>query len=435
MRHLLVISHFFPPMGGGGVQRVAKFVKYLPQHGWRTTVLSGRAEDYWMRDESLANEIPPSTRVVRTAAASGLGILRRVGGVPAARRSAGGFGFLRRAGAWMLIPDTYVGWRPFALRAARDILRADPPAAILSTGPPETNHLVALALRRETGLPWLADFRDPWFGLHLFPAPTRWHRRQHQALERDVLRAADCLVATTTWLRDLLRERAAAAARIHVIRNGYDPEDFGAAPVPPPDPGGPLVLAHTGMLTLSRSAAGLLQGLGTLLERQPELRGRVRVELVGARESANDALVTSAGLRDCVRFRGYVPHRDAIAAMLAADVLVLIKHADARYRGLVPGKLYEYLGAGRPILALVPESEAADLIRELGCGEVVPPGDGEAVARALAAFLEAKQAGTLVTRYRTAAAAAFTRPEQARNLAALLDQIAPRVATAVGAMP
>ena len=427
MRHVLVISHFFPPMGGGGVQRVTKFVKYLPLHGWRATVVCGRAEDYWMQDASLVGEIPASARVVRTAAASGLGLLRRVrGGAKAARRSAGGFALLRRAAAWMLLPDSYIGWRPFALRAARSVLAADPAQVIFSTGPPETNHLVALALHRETGLPWLADFRDPWFGLHLFPAPTRWHRRRHELLEQEVLRSADCLVATTSWLRDLLRARPGdAARRLVVIRNGYDPEDFPVDSAPRPDPEQPLRLAHTGMLTLSRSAAGLLRGLQLLHARRPELQGQIQVELVGARESGNDGLVAQAGLQDCVHFRGYVAHREAIAAMRAADALVLIKHIDARYVGMVPGKFYEYLGAGRPILALVPESEAASLVRDLGCGEVVAPDDGETVARVLLQWLEAKRAGTLAARYPSGAAPRFTRPEQARNLAALLDQIAP----------
>ncbi len=153
-----------------------------------------------MRDETLLRELPESARVVATAGASGLGILRRLRGGRAtgasARRSSRGFGALRRAAAWFLVPDSYVGWRPFALGAAREIVRDDPPDALMSSGPPETNHVVGLALRRETGLPWLADFRDPWFGLHLFPAPTAWHRARHAKLEAAVLDQADCIVAT-----------------------------------------------------------------------------------------------------------------------------------------------------------------------------------------------------------------------------------------------
>src|SRR5438445_1984909 len=108
MRHLLVISHFFPPMGGGGVQRIAKFVKYLERAGWRATVIAGRPEDYWMRDDSLLAELPASARVVRTAAASGQGLLRRLrpSATGSGRRSSGGFAALRRAASWFLVPDT-----------------------------------------------------------------------------------------------------------------------------------------------------------------------------------------------------------------------------------------------------------------------------------------------------------------------------------------
>jgi glycosyltransferase involved in cell wall biosynthesis len=427
MHHVLVVSHFFPPMGGGGVQRVTKFVKYLDPCGWRATVIAGRAEDYWMQDETLLADLPASLAVERTAAASGLGILRRLrpaGAVASSRRSSRLYGALRGAGSFFLVPDTYVGWRPFALRAARDIVARDRPQAVLSSGPPETNHLVALELHRTTGLPWLADFRDPWFGLHLRPPPTAWHRARHARLERAVLARAAAVTATTTWLRDLLRARAPRPLeRLHVIRNGFDPSDFPPSP-PPRPPATPLRLVHTGMLTLTRSAEGLLAALVRLHTAHPEQRGAFEVELVGARESRNDAAAAAPALAGCVRLRDYVPHRDAIAAMQAADVLVLIKHVEPRYRGLVPGKLYEYMGAGRPILALVPESEAADLVRGLGWGEVAPPDDAEAIAAALGRLLAHKRAGRLSDVYPMRGREQFERRAQTENLAALLAQIA-----------
>jgi glycosyltransferase involved in cell wall biosynthesis len=427
LKHVLIVSHFFPPMGGGGVQRITKFVKYLEPCGWRATIVCGRPEDYWMRDDSLLAELPASARVVRVAGASGLGLLRRLRGgttTQGSTRSSRGFGLLRRATSWFLVPDSYVGWRPFALRAARAVLHDDPPQALLSTGPPETNHLVGLALRRTAGLPWLADFRDPWFALHLHPAPTPWHRARHARLERSVLSGADAVVATTLWLRDLLRQRTPhPPERLVVIRNGFDPADFPPAAAPAPDPERPMRLVHTGMLTLTRSANGLLRGLHVLLGRRPDVRGRIRIELIGTRESANDGLVRELGVDDHVRLGGYVPHRDAVAAMQGADVLVLIKHTEARFVGLIPGKLYEYLGAGRPILALVPESEAADLVRRLGCGEVVAPEDPEAIARTLEVLYDAHRAGQLGARYACGDTRAFQRSEQARNLAALLEQI------------
>jgi glycosyltransferase involved in cell wall biosynthesis len=175
------------------------------------------------------------------------------------------------------------------------------------------------------------------------------------------------------------------------------------------------------MLTSTRSAAGLLHAMQALYAARPELRGQLHLELVGARENANDGLVRQLGLEDSVSLRGYVPHAEAIEAMQGADVLVLIKHDDPRYRGLVPGKFYEYLGAGRPVLGLVPESEAAQLIRELHCGEVASSDDPQRIVTSLERLLAAKRSGTLSTVYRCVAPARFQRPEQARNLAALLQ--------------
>jgi len=383
-----------------------------------------------MRDDSLLAGVPASCRVERTAAASGIALLRTLrpgpGGKSAAttsRRSSRLFGVLRRAGSWFLVPDTYVGWRPFAERAARAVLLRDPAEAIVTSGPPETNHLVGLTLQRETGLPWLADFRDPWFQLHLHPAPTSWHRARHARLESAVLAHADAVTATTSWLEELLRARAPRPLeRLQVIRNGFDAEDF-PAPPPPRPPESPLRLVHAGMLTLTRTAAGLLAGLRRIHARHPELRHAFEVELIGARESNNDAAASAADLADVVRLRDYVPHRDAIAAMQQADVLVLIKHVEARFRGLIPGKLYEYMGAGRPILALVPDSEAADLVRDLGWGEVVAPEDADAIATALLRLLEHKRAGRLATAYPMRAREQFERRAQAAALAALLADI------------
>jgi glycosyltransferase involved in cell wall biosynthesis len=426
VRHLLVVSHFFPPMGGGGVQRVTKLVKYLEPQGWRVTVVAGRPEDYWMQDPALLADLPESCRVLRVAAPTGLGVLRRVGrrGGGSSRRSSRLFAGLRRLSAWTLVPDSYVGWRAAALRAAREVLATDPPAAVLSTSPPETNHLVARALHREAHLPWLADFRDPWFALHLYPAPTPWHRARHARLERAVLHDADSVTTTTAWLADLLRGRGRPGLGVALVRNGFDPADFDTAPRPARDPRSPLRLVHTGMLTLTRSAEGLLRGLRRLHELRPELGDALEIELVGARESRNDALVAALGLGSCVRLRDYVSHPEAVAAMRDADVLVLIKHVEPRFRGLVPGKLYEYMGAGRPLLALVPESEAADLVRDLAWGEVAPPDDPEAIAAALARLAERHRAGTLAQAYARNGRERFERPSQARAFAALLESIA-----------
>ena len=424
-------------MGGGGVQRVTKLVKYLEECGWRATVVCGRPEDYWMRDETLVGDVPASARVLRVGGASGLGVLRRLSSgrrtagaaaaAPAARRSARGFALLRRATAWTLVPDSYVGWRPFARRAALEALRADPADAILSSSPPETNHLVGLDLHEETGLPWLVDWRDPWFALHLHPAPTAWHRARHAALERRVLRAAAACTVTTTWLRDLVRERAGAGAgllaHLHVIRNGFDPADFVAAGATAPAAPAPLTIVHTGMLTLTRSASGLLHGLQHLFKQLPATRGRIQVTFLGARESDNDAEVAKLGLGDCVRMQDYVPHAEAIAAMRAAHVLLLIKHTEPRFTGLIPGKLYEYMGADRPILALVPPSEAADLVHGLGWGEVAPPNDAVGIAAALAKLLAHHEAGTLPQAYERRSRERFDRRTQAHDVAALLAQI------------
>jgi glycosyltransferase involved in cell wall biosynthesis len=238
------------------------------------------------------------------------------------------------------------------------------------------------------------------------------------------------VTATTNWLADLLRSRVARLPSVHVVRNGFDASDF--PPVPPvaSPAGAPLRLVHTGMLTLTRSAAGLLHGLQRLHERDPGLRTAFEIEMIGGRESRNDALATSLGLEHCVRLaRTTCRIATRSQRCRAPTCWCSSSTVEARFRGLIPGKLYEYMGAGRPILALVPDSEAADLVRDLGWGEVAPPDDPEAIAAALARLLAHKRAGRLQDAYPRRGRERFERRTQASEIAAILTAIAPLRAT------
>ena len=201
MKHALMIIPFFPPMGGGGVYRPLSFVSYLPQHGWKTTVVTPEAGAYWISDPTLMERIPSTCRVIRTRTLSGQGLLARSGAPERTRsqsRSSLGFSVARRAVSAVLMPDSYIGWYPFAVQAALAAAKVERFDALYSTSPPESAHLVGLAVQRRTGLPWLADFRDPWMNLHLLPPPTALHARLHRRWEAKVCLTAH-VVTTTRW--------------------------------------------------------------------------------------------------------------------------------------------------------------------------------------------------------------------------------------------
>lgn len=416
-----MIVPFFPPMGGGGVYRPLSFVRHLPAHAWSVTVIAPRGDAFWIRDESLLDRVPPETRVVRTDTWSGQAVLRR-GGVGAQSRSARRFALLRRLASAVMIPDSYIGWYPFALRAALREARTGAFDAIYSTSPPESAHLVAAAVQHRSGLPWVADFRDPWMNLHLLDVPSPAHAALHRRLERSVCRRAH-LVVTTAWSEALLRN-ACASARVTRIPNGYDGAEAAAVADLSPPSAGPIRIVHAGMLTQRRSAATFLDALRDFLARRPDARGGIDVEFVGAREDGNEHALERHGLSGCVRFVDTVTHDEALRRERTAHVLLLIKHADPRYNGLVPGKLYEYIGLRRPVLALAPAGEARELVVSLRRGEGADPDDVAGIARAIERMYDRHRAGTLDAHYDLSERPEFERSRQAASLASLLDRVA-----------
>jgi len=383
-RRLLVLCHFYPPLGGGGVQRPLGFTRWLPAYGWDCTVVCAGPRDYWVRDESLLAAIPAETEVIRVPGGSGLsallGLRPRPDGASSGRRSGALFAALRRLSEWTLLPDSYAGWAARARRAAASRIVRGGVSAILSTSPPDSVHLAALPLARRFGLPWVADFRDPWIHLHRLRPPTAWHASRQRKLERRVLEAADLVVvATRTHERDLLEDAGAGARRVVRIANGYEP-DPAPGEATPRDPER-FTLVFTGTMTLTPDVETLLEALHELLARRPEARRRIRARLAGPYESGYADRAIALGLRGIVEFLGPVSHARARAFQRAADLLILWKPPGCD--AAVPAKLYEYLDAARPVLALLEDDdEAGRLVRESG-GRCVPPGRRAPLADAI----------------------------------------------------
>jgi glycosyltransferase involved in cell wall biosynthesis len=392
-RRLLLLSYFYPPLAGGGVHRPLGFTRWLPGQGWDCTVVCAGSEDYWVRDETLEGRVPPGTEVIRVPGGSALsgwlrlkrGTVRAMGpGSSAVRDTAGAagrrsgmlFGGLRVLSDWMLLPDSYAGWarRARAVAAAR-LARGDV-SAVLSTSPPDSVHLAALPLARRFGLPWAADFRDPWIGLHFRHPPTAWHATRQRDLERRVLTGADLvLAASRTHADELERDAAARPRRVVHLPNGYEPDPVGPAPARDADH---FTLVFTGMLSLMPDVEVLFEALHQVLARRPEARRRIRVRLAGPFDIDYEDRAVALGLKGIVEFTGPLAHGEARSLQRAADLLLLWKPRG--FHTMVPGKTYEYLDAGRPLLALLEDGdEVEQLVRRAG-GTCLPSGDREGLA-------------------------------------------------------
>ncbi len=421
MKRVLVIAYFYPPLAGGGVHRVLSFTRYLPAHGWACTVLCAGEHDYWVRDETLLAQVPAGTEVLRVAGGSALARLLRVRGViSGGRRSSGAFGALRALANWWLLPDSYVGWAGRARAAALARIARGGIDAVLSSSPPDSVHLAAADVARAAQLPWVADFRDPWISLNFRQPPTRWHAARHVAMEAGVLARADLVLAASRTHADQLTTRShARPQRVLYLPNGFEPA--AAAPVEPDAQH--FRIAFTGSLSLMEDAGTLLAAVAELLEREPSARAHLRVDLAGPYDSEWPARALALGLTDVVRLPGPLAHGESRALQRAADVLLLWKPHGEGFRTMVPGKLYEYLDSGRPVLALLPAGDEAAVLVERAGGTRLEPGDAPALARELLARYTRWRAGERVPDARPDWLGSHAREPLAGELAAALDTL------------
>jgi glycosyltransferase involved in cell wall biosynthesis len=424
-RRLLLLCYFYPPLGGGGVQRVLGFTRWLPEHGWDCTVVCAGPEDYWVKDETLERQVPPATEVIRVPGGSALSAWLRLRGGGGGRRSGPVFGGLRALSDWWLLPDSYVGWAGRARRAAAVRLARGDVSAVLSSSPPDSVQLAARPLARRFRLPWVADFRDPWINLHRRRPPSAWHAARQREMERRVLSGADLVLVTSrTHEAALAHDPAAAGRRVECLPNGYEPDTGGGAGIVERDRDH-FLLVFTGMLTLTPDVEVLLEALHELLARRPEARRRIRARLAGAYEAGYEDRAVALGLKGIVEFTGPVAHAEARALQRSADALIVWKPVGCE--AAIPAKVYEYLDTGRPILALLDEDdEAARLVRDAGA-RCVPPGDRAALAAEIEglylAWREGRDGGA-PPMIRPAWLEEHTRERLAARLAGLLDGLA-----------
>lgn len=362
-RRVLVLAYFFPPLGGAGVQRTLKFVRYLEPLGWDATVVTTRSRHYPARDPSLLADVPPTTRIIRTRAwplANWVGaVLYHLG--------------LRRLHAWVTWPDQGKGWAPFAFLTALRAARREQPDAIFSTAAPFGAHLVAMWVSRWTRIPWVADFRDEWaFNPNLAKAPRNLARLTSRS-ERSITSSARQVVVAADYFQ--LEGLSSDDPKRTVIPNGVDETDLPEEPTRPPTDR--FVLANVGTVYDSFDPSRALRVLARLVEEGKIEREQVEVRFVGSIWS--EKFDPPQGIQ--FERTGYVEHSRAVEEMCAATALLLYRPSSS----LAPsGKLFEYLASGRPILCLTrADNLAAQLVRDWHAGVVADPHDEAEIEAAL----------------------------------------------------
>ena len=395
MKRVLIITYYWPPSGGSGVQRWLKMSKYLPENGWQPVIYTTEDAEYPIIDPSLEKDVAPEAEVIRRPIIEPYTLYKKFLGIKKEETVKMGFinekekkkSWKNNLSLWirgnLFIPDARCWWVKPSVRYLKEYLKEHPVDAIISTGPPHSMHLIAMELKEALGIPWIADFRDPWTeidyynDLHL----TRWADRKHHRLEREVLAKADKVV---TVAPDGAKRLGRLGKRnVRVVYNGFDRDDDAQTPVNPPDN---FTITYLGVLSKIQNPENLWRVLGELVKEDEGFNQDLKINLIGQIDNSVTQSIEEQSLSQHVNYSPYIPHDQVSAAHRRSTLLLLLLMPDSepRAKGLLTGKLFEYLASGRPILCIGPEDgDAARILKETGLGTTIDFDDKEKIKQVI----------------------------------------------------
>lgn len=412
MKRVLIITYYWPPNGGAGVQRWLKMVKYLPRSGWQPVIYTPEDPEIITPDAALAKEVPPEAEVIKRPIIEPYTLYKRLTGRKSDEKVHLGFLNEGRKKSWRedlavwirgnaFVPDARVWWVKPSVKFLSAYLKEHPVDAIVSTGPPQSMHLIALGLKKRfPGSRWIADWRDPWTNIDFYHQLklTAWADRKHHRLERAVVGNADVNVAVGWTMAGELN--TLGSRRTEVITNGFDPDDVPTPPVPLDDD---YSLVHVGNMTATRDIPQLWPVLAELCRTNDDFGSRFKLRLVGPVDHAVLASIERAGLMEKLERIGSVDHEQAMREMQRARVLLLSVNDTANAKGVLTSKVFEYFAVGRPILAFGPKD--GDVARVLGEGHLLVGRVDRIDVSAIAALFHRTAGGSMDQAYSRVAGA------------------------------
>ncbi|WP_299536644.1 glycosyltransferase family 4 protein [Ulvibacterium sp.] len=376
MKKVLIITYYWPPAGGPGVQRWLKFVKYLPDFGIDPIVFAPENPHYPIKDNSLLDEVPEGVIVHRKPIFEPYRFAEILSSKKTKRISSGiirtkNQSALEKAMLWVrgnfFIPDARKYWVKPSVLYLSQLLEKEDIKSVITTGPPHSVHLIGQRLKRKHQVKWITDFRDPWtsIGYHKKLRLTVSSQRKHRALERSVLNTADLLLTTSDTTRKEFK--AKTKKPIELITNGFDSSYSGGANLD-----GKFTISHIGSLLTGRNPENLWKVVSEMAREDEIFRKELQLEFVGVvSEDVLDSLHEHE-LTPYIHLRGYVPHDQALQRQRETQILLLVEIDSEETKGIIPGKLFEYMAARRPILAIGPEGwDASTIISGTNTGKVL----------------------------------------------------------------
>ncbi|UII79749.1 glycosyltransferase family 4 protein [Flagellimonas sp. CMM7] len=399
MRKVLVITYYWPPAGGPGVQRWLKFVKYLRDFNIEPIVYIPQNPSYPITDKNLVHEVPEGVQILKQPIKEPYTWASLVSKKKTQTISSGIIqekkpSTVEKLLLWirgnLFIPDARKFWIKPSVKYLSRVIEKQGIETIITTGPPHSLHLIGLRLKEKHQIQWITDFRDPWtsIGYHKKLRLSKSSKRKHKALERSVLNATDKIVVTSDTTK---REFEQITNKpIQVITNGYD-EILDAVSL---DSG--FTISHIGSLLTGRNPIALWQALKELIEGDETFKNHLKIQLAGVVGEEVLETIRTYGLDSYVEYLGYLSHEKVLQVQQKSQVLLLLEIDSEETKGIIPGKLFEYLNAKRPILAIGPnEWEAGNIVLETSSGKVCKQSDKTALKNVLLEWFGKYKKGTL----------------------------------------
>jgi len=375
MKKVLIITYYWPPAGGSGVQRWLKFTKYLPKYNWQPIIYTPENPYFEVQDEALLNDIPAEAEIWKTPIWEPYALKDKLFGKGERSQSAGVISnknsLKNKVLNWVrgnvFIPDPKIYWVKPSIKILLKKIKKESIEHIITTGPPHSMHLIGLGLKKAIpNLKWIADFRDPWSELDLL---DEFHlssssSKKHKDLEKEVLQTADvALTVSETWMEDLKR---LGGGRVELITNGYDAADFELKP----KTNDKFIIGHYGLLNHLRNPKNFWKALADLCEENTDFNDKLEIHFSGNIDGEVLAEIEAyPQLKEKVKQLGYISHAQVLQQYNEADVLLLLLFNSKSGVGNYPGKIFEYFAAQKPILVFGPEgSDTQRLISDSQTG-------------------------------------------------------------------
>lgn len=430
MKKVLIITYYWIPSGGAGVQRWVKFTKYLRNFGWEPVIYTPENPEYPSTDNSFEKDIPNDIEIIKTPIWEPYNVYRNLTGKKNQPINAGFIsenkkpGWKEKLSIWIrgnfFIPDPRRFWIKPSVKFLTEYLQNNTVDAIITTGPPHSMHLIGMGLKRKfPNLKWVADFRDPWTNIDFYKELnlTSIADKIHHKLEKKVIQQADAVIVVSSGMHqefDLLSPK-----KLSTISNGYDESDTTTEDVLLDDK---FTLSHIGTLNYARNPKTLWKVLGQICSENPNFKSDLLIKLIGKTDFSVFETINNCGLIKNTEKIEYLSHSDAIAAQRKSQVLLLLINNTENAKGILTGKFFEYLAASRPILAIGPtDGDVASVLAETAAGSVVDFYDENETKKAILAYYELYKSGKLTVHPKSVER--FSRKSLTGDLANLLNTL------------